>query len=291
MMVNKKQKRRVVKKKVLISLKRGSFGLTICLLTFSMLFGDDVTSRSTAYAAESDKKMVIIIDDFGNGMKGTDEMLSMPIKLNVAIMPFLPTTKKDAELAHQRGMDVLVHMPMEPRKGRKEWLGPGAITTDLSDEEIRKRVHAAIDEVPYAVAMNNHMGSKVTSDRRIMSIVLDVCKERGLFFVDSRTDINSVVPELAAEKGLPPVINDIFLDNQHTIAAVTRQMRQAEDKLQQQDTCVTIGHVGVFGQITAGVIRDAIPRLTGKVEVISISDMVKQVWNWKPNVTIPTNNK
>ncbi|WP_374705799.1 divergent polysaccharide deacetylase family protein [Paenibacillus sp. J45TS6] len=241
--------------------------------------------------AEPVKKMVIIIDDLGNGMKGTDEMLNMPTTLNVAIMPFLPTTKRDAELAHQKGIDVLVHMPMEPRKGKRDWLGPGAITTDLSDEEIRKRVNAAIDEVPYAVAMNNHMGSKVTSDRRIMSIVLDVCKERGLFFVDSKTDQHSVVAELAAEKGMPPVENDIFLDDQYSISHISRQMRLAEEKLKQQDICVTIGHVGVPGLMTAGIIRDAIPRLTGKVELISISDMVKQVWNWNPDLTIPTNNK
>lgn len=288
-MATRKQKRRQLKKKVLTSFRWGSLGLFAWLTTLSIVIG--ATAGASPVHATSVKKMVIIIDDLGNGMKGTDEMLNMPIKLNVAIMPFLPTTKRDAELAHQKGIDVLVHMPMEPRKGKKDWLGPGAITTDLSDAEIRKRVNAAIDDVPYAIAMNNHMGSKVTSDRRIMSIVLDVCKERGLFFVDSKTDPNSVVAELAAVKGLPPVENDIFLDDQYSISHISRQMRRAEEKLQQQDICVTIGHVGVPGLMTAGIIRDAIPRLTGKVELISISDMVKQVWNWHPDPTIPTNNK
>lgn len=288
-MATRKQKRRQLKKKVLTSLKWGSLGLISWITTLCIVTG--ATAGASSVHAESVKKMVIIIDDLGNGMKGTNEMLNMPITLNVAVMPFLPTTKKDAELAHQKGIDVLVHMPMEPRKGRKDWLGPGAITTDLSDEEIRKRVNAAIDDVPYAIAMNNHMGSKVTSDRRIMSIVLDVCKERGLFFVDSKTDHQSVVAELAVQKGMPPVENDIFLDDQYSIGHITRQMRLAEEKLMQQDTCITIGHVGVPGLMTAGIIRDAIPRLTGKVEWISISDMVKQVWNWNPDPTIPTNNK
>ncbi|GIP43403.1 hypothetical protein J45TS6_18620 [Paenibacillus sp. J45TS6] len=288
-MATRKQKRRQLKKKVLTSFRPGSLSLIVWMTTLSIIIA--ATIGAVPVHAEPVKKMVIIIDDLGNGMKGTDEMLNMPTTLNVAIMPFLPTTKRDAELAHQKGIDVLVHMPMEPRKGKRDWLGPGAITTDLSDEEIRKRVNAAIDEVPYAVAMNNHMGSKVTSDRRIMSIVLDVCKERGLFFVDSKTDQHSVVAELAAEKGMPPVENDIFLDDQYSISHISRQMRLAEEKLKQQDICVTIGHVGVPGLMTAGIIRDAIPRLTGKVELISISDMVKQVWNWNPDLTIPTNNK
>ena len=37
----------------------------------------------------------------------------------------------------------------------------------------------AIDSVPYAVGINNHMGSKVTGDERVMSIVLDVCRREG----------------------------------------------------------------------------------------------------------------
>lgn len=89
--------------------------------------------------------------------------------------------QKDAIAAHEKGMDVIVHMPMEPKSGRPEWLGPGAITSSLTDAEVRERVEKAIDDVPYAIGMNNHMGSKVTSDKRIMSIVLDVCRERGLF--------------------------------------------------------------------------------------------------------------
>lgn len=107
-------------------------------------------------------------------------------------------------------MDVIVHMPMEPKKGKPEWLGPGAITSNLTDEQVRERVEKAIDDVPYAIGMNNHMGSKITSDKRIMSIVLDVCLERGLFFVDSRTNFRSVVGDLAIAKNMPPVGNDIF---------------------------------------------------------------------------------
>ena len=84
----------------------------------------------------------------------------------------MPTTKQDAELAHKLGNDVIVHMPMEPNRGKPEWLGPGGIMTKLSDEEIRKRVEDAIHEVPFAIGMNNHMGSKVTADERVMSMVL-----------------------------------------------------------------------------------------------------------------------
>ena len=63
--------------------------------------------------------LAIVIDDLGNNMKGTEEIVKLPVKLTVAIMPFMPSTKSDAELAHQYGHEVIIHLPMEPKKGRK----------------------------------------------------------------------------------------------------------------------------------------------------------------------------
>ncbi|WP_307786948.1 divergent polysaccharide deacetylase family protein [Pseudogracilibacillus auburnensis] len=130
-----------------------------------------------------------MIDDLGNNMKGTDEILNLPIPLTVAIMPFMPTTKRDAELAHKNGHEVIVHMPMEPQRGKKSWLGPGAITSDLSDEEVRQRVLDAFTDVPHAVGMNNHMGSKITEDERIMKIVLEICQENGILIAKPQAKV------------------------------------------------------------------------------------------------------
>ncbi|WP_413409830.1 divergent polysaccharide deacetylase family protein [Paenibacillus amylolyticus] len=248
----------------------------------------------TAAASEStsnQKRLAIIIDDVGNDMKGTAEILAMPVKLTVAVMPFLPTTKKDAIAAHEKGMDVIVHMPMEPKKGRPEWLGPGAITSNLTDEEVRSRVEKAIDDVPHAIGMNNHMGSKITSDKRIMSIVLDVCKERGLFFVDSRTNFRSVVGELAVSKNMPPVGNDIFLDDQNSKQHIRKQLDLAAQRAIDKDICVVIGHVGHSGMNTSAVIRESVSRLQNQVQFVGIGDLVRDVWQWQSAPTLPTDNK
>ena len=75
-----------------------------------------------------------------NNMKGTNPSCYHFLfhSLLLFIMPFLPSTKQDAIAAHKKGHEVIIHMPMEPIRGKKEWLGPKAITTDLSDEEINK---------------------------------------------------------------------------------------------------------------------------------------------------------
>ncbi|MGO4730030.1 divergent polysaccharide deacetylase family protein [Paenibacillus sp. 2KB_22] len=265
-----------------------------CMALLIMIYVGVMAGGPIAAASESPsnhKRLAIIIDDVGNNMKGTAEILAMPVKLTVAVMPFLPTTKKDAIAAHEKGMDVIVHMPMEPKKGRPEWLGPGAITSNLTDEEVRSRVEKAIDDVPHAIGMNNHMGSKITSDKRIMSIVLDVCKERGLFFVDSRTNFRSVVGELAISKNMPPVGNDIFLDDQNTKQHIRKQMDLAVQRAIDKDICVVIGHVGHSGMNTSAVVRESISRLQGQVEFVGIGDLVREVWNWRAAPTLPTDNK
>ncbi|MFC4100096.1 divergent polysaccharide deacetylase family protein [Paenibacillus xanthanilyticus] len=221
-----------------------------------------------------DRQIAVVIDDFGNGMTGTEEMFKLPIRFTAAVMPFMPTTKRDAELAHEKGLDVIVHMPMEPNRGKRHWLGPGAITTDLPDDEIRRRVEAAIADVPYAIGMNNHMGSKATSDERVMRIVLSVVKEHGMFFLDSRTTGKSVIPKLAAELGVPQLSNHVFLDDVYTAQHIAKQMGVVKQHLSAHEACVTIGHVGPPGKKTAAVLRDSIPQISQRAAFVKLSEML-----------------
>lgn len=251
-------------------------------------------SKASLKPRSASRKVAVIIDDLGNGMEGTEEILNLPIKLTVAVMPFLETTQEDARRAHERGHDVIIHMPMEPKQGKPEWLGPGAILTSMSDEEIRKRVEAAIDQVPYAVGMNNHMGSKVTEDERVMSVVLQVCRERGLFFIDSRTNYRSAVPRLSEAMGLPRLENNIFLDDVGSEAHVTKQLRQVLNMLKkgERNSCVTIGHVGIQGKKTAAALKKNIPILQSEgVEFIGTSELVWEQFSPSlqlgPGVTLP----
>lgn len=224
---------------------------------------------------QEQRAVAVVIDDFGNGMNGTAEMMKLPITITAAIMPFMPTTKQDAEEAHRLGHDIIVHMPMEPNKGLKKWLGPGALTTDLSDEEVKKRVEAAIDDVPHAIGMNNHMGSKVTADERMMRIVLGVCKERGLFFLDSRTTYKTVVPKIAEEIGVPIVSNDVFLDDVYSVQHISKQIGVLRKHLESHVSCITIGHVGPPGKFTASVLQQSIPVMQPNVQFVKLTALIR----------------
>ncbi len=221
-------------------------------------------------------QVAIVIDDFGNNMGGTDTMMELKIPITVAVMPFMSTSKKDAEWAHKAGHEVIVHLPMEPLRGKKSWLGPGAITTDLTDDQIRQKVNEAIDNVPYAIGMNNHMGSKATSDARVVRIVLEVCKERGLFFLDSRTNYRSVIKKIGQELGVPVVENELFLDDIASQIHVKKQLRKIVTHLNDDKRCIAIGHVGITGKHTSTALHDSIPELSKQFQFVKLTTFLPQ---------------
>ena len=96
----------------------------LLLSIFLLSFYTKIDAKELAY--EEKNELAIVIDDFGNNMKGTEDMLNLPVPITVAIMPFLPTSKEDAIHAHDKGHEVIIHLPLEPKKGKKSWLGPGA---------------------------------------------------------------------------------------------------------------------------------------------------------------------
>jgi uncharacterized protein len=255
-------------RKMLLSL------LACCCLSIQIAYPARAALPEDEGEPERMSQIALVIDDFGNAMGGTEEMLHLPIPFTAAVMPFMPTTKADAIAAHRLGHDVIIHMPMEPNRGQRSWLGPGAITTDLSDEEIRKRVEEAVRDVPHAIGMNNHMGSRATADRRVMRIVLEVCKEHGLFFLDSRTTGRSVIPALGEEIGVPVIErNGVFLDEVYTYAHIARQLVLLDKQLDAQTASIAIGHVGPPGKKTAAALLEAIPRLQRKAAFLRLSDM------------------
>ncbi|MCM3747199.1 divergent polysaccharide deacetylase family protein [Paenibacillus pasadenensis] len=221
------------------------------------------TIGETAAESVQQRRVAVVIDDFGNNMKGTDEMFKLPVPITAAVMPFMPTTREDAEEAHRLGLDVIVHMPMEPNQGKRSWLGPGALVSTMTDAEVRQAVEKAIEAVPHAVGMNNHMGSKITADERIMRVVLAVCKERGLFFLDSRTTYKTVIPKVAKELGVPLLNNDVFLDDVYTAGHISKQITVLMKKSKEQADCITIGHVGVPGVLTSTALRQAAASMSG----------------------------
>jgi len=120
------------------------------------------------------KRIVLIVDDVGYDDRRLRTLIALEPKLTFAIIPGTPNARKSAEMLRQNGFEVLCHLPMEPLGYPGLSAGNGAILTSMSSAQIREQTRKSLRSVPFARGVNNHMGSRATTDRRVMTAVMSV---------------------------------------------------------------------------------------------------------------------
>jgi len=216
-------------------------------------------------------RVAIIFDDAGYGIKAAQEVEAIGRPVTISVLPRLPFSTQIAEEAPQHGMQVILHLPVQP-DNRSIALGPGGITVDMADDEIRQTVNDDLATVPSAVGANNHMGSLGTADPRVMRAVMDVMKTRHLFFVDSMTSSRSVAAKVAREMGVPTAVRAVFLDNEDNEEYVRGQFRALIAIAQSRGDAIAIGHVG---KVTARVLVSMLPEFDeAGIQLVRVSDLV-----------------
>lgn len=113
-----------------------------------------------------------------------------------------------ATKAHSSGHQVLIHLPMAPLS--KQPLEKDTLRPDMSSEEIERIIRDAYNKVPYAVGLNNHMGSAMTSSLYGMLKVMQALERYNLYFLDSMTIGNSQAMRAAQGTGVKVIKRKVF---------------------------------------------------------------------------------
>jgi len=201
--------------------------------------------------------LVFVIDDAGHNQWQLEPFLDLPFPLTIAVLPGLPHTSGAAAEVKARGKELLLHQPMEALGGLDP--GPGAIRADMDDAAIRSVIRRNLRQVPGAVGMNNHMGSKATSDVRVMSTVLDEASSAGLYFLDSLTIGDSVVHSVASLMRQSTWERSVFLDNTPDKASILHYIAEGTKIAEKRGYAVMIGHV--WSAQLAQTLADLYPQL------------------------------
>jgi len=207
--------------------------------------------------ADSEKSLYLIIDDVGNSLSELETLLALDIPMTFAIMPGRKHSQDSAELIHSRGHDFILHQPMEA-------LGPqdpgwGAIMQDQSETQIRQILIENIDSLPGLIAVNNHMGSLITSQERYMLQILEIINEKKLLFIDSLTTSDSVVEKISRQKEMTYIGRDIFLDNTDDREEILQMLEDAGHLAERKGHAVMIGHI--WSNELASALKDIYPVL------------------------------
>ncbi|WP_250207319.1 divergent polysaccharide deacetylase family protein [Alteromonas oceanisediminis] len=168
-------------------------------------------------------KVAIIMDDMG--YRTTDiAAFDLPTSVTFAILPHTPKSVEFAHSATEQGRIVMLHLPMETLNPHN--LGPGALLTQMDASMIARTLDDALKSVPYAVGVNNHMGSKLTQLSLPMTNLMTALAERQLFFVDSRTTPLSKAHRIALAAGVPSLQRKVFLDHELTDEFIQAQFQR-----------------------------------------------------------------
>ena len=191
--------------------------------------------------------LAIIIDDFGNNTEATNKFINAEFKFTGAVMPNMPYTALESVALKENGKGVILHMPMEAHNAKTSWMPQGAITTDLTDEQIRENIEAAISQIYGISGINNHMGSLAMEDERIVNILADTASSHRLMLIDSKTTAKSLAKAAADELLLKFYERDIFLDGTKDRFTIERNLMKAANIAQKYGFAIAIGHVGSAG--------------------------------------------
>lgn len=204
----------------------------------------------------------LIIDDMGN--QGPEEepsktLFGLKAPLTLSVIPERPKSKEIAQAAKEKGFEVMIHQPMEPVNPSLS-AGDGAILANMTDAQAAQLIQKHVSEIPQAVGMNNHMGSKATPDMELMRAVMKELKKKNLFFVDSMTISTSKAFAAAQEENVKTAKRSVFIDGQDDEAYIREKILELANTALEKRVVTPIG-IGHIRPKTIAVIKAMLPEL------------------------------
>ena len=218
--------------------------------------------------------IAIVIDDMGNSLKNGSRLIDLPYPLTLSFLPERRHTLTLIEKAKSKNKEIMLHSPMQNKLGIK--LGEGGLTENMSEMQIKQTLRKSFISVPHMVGLNNHMGSRLTTQPKVMNWVMQTVRQHPFFFLDSRTSANSVAAKLARKHGIPNLSRDIFLDHFQTRKFVQRQFIKLVELAKKKGTAIAIAHPH---SVTVDYLSWALTKLDEKGISIASASAIWQIQN------------
>lgn len=214
--------------------------------------------------AKNNATLIFVIDDAGYNVANVKAYAALPFPITIAVLPKLAHSKDAAYVVRANKKELILHQPMQSTNLKLN-PGPGAITPDMTSTEIAAIVKENLDEIgPEVKGLNNHEGSLITEDLSRIGTVLDVAKERKIYFLDSRTTVQTKAPQAASSRSMSIKERDVFIDDIVSREEMLAQIYRGLDIANKNGKVIMIGHVDKSVKILPDLLRDMYPYLIAK---------------------------
>lgn len=187
-------------------------------------------------------RIALVVASLGLSDAATQAAIQkLPGAVTLSFMPYANNLQAHIAAARAAGHEVLLQLPMEPENYPRSDPGPQALMTSLGDAENLERLDWLLSRASGYVGAVNYLGSRFTAKQESLRPVLAALKKRGLLFLDSKSGGRSIGPQLGRELDMPFAVNDRFIDNEASSAAIDGRLAELEAIARDGGTAVGIG--------------------------------------------------
>lgn len=183
-------------------------------------------------------KLAIIIDDVQTKTQ-VNAIKNLHLPLTMSFLPPRTARPNSAKLAAHEKF-YMVHLPMEAMHFSAE--EPDTLRVGDSQQVISQKIANIKKEFPKVHYINNHTGSKFTSNEVAMNRLIFALNANHIRFVDSRTTAKTMAPKVLKNFGMKYVARDVFLDHHMDKAYVKKQIKEAIKVAKAHGHAIAIGH-------------------------------------------------
>ncbi|WP_103583376.1 divergent polysaccharide deacetylase family protein [Campylobacter concisus] len=212
-------------------------------------------------------KLVIIIDDVAT-FEHASMIKSLGLKITPSIFPATKTHPDTPNIARTFEF-YMIHLPMQAKHFDSPEIG--TLTINESFESIHEKIKKIRKDFPRAKYINNHTGSRFTSDFDAMDKAYRALIEQGFVFIDSKTIAQTAVARAAKKHNQPYISRDIFLDDDPSASAVRRELVAAINLAKKRGYAIAIGHPK---KNTITVIKESKNNILKDVDVVYLKDIL-----------------
>lgn len=218
-------------------------------------------------------KIAIIIDDWGYNLNNLHFLDQIHYPLTISILPRLAYSREIAYEANNKGLEIILHLPLEPLPSEKRRLEQNTITTDMDQARIRDIFLQDLNSVMGARGVSNHMGSQATANLRVMEIIFGEMKKKNLYFLDSLVSKESICKSLSRKMDIGFGQRDIFLDNKDEPEYIKGQIYKLKLRAKRRGFAIGVGH---DKRMTLEVLKEMLPQLEKEgYKFVFVSELVK----------------
>jgi hypothetical protein len=237
----------------------------------------EIATRSAAVSSAKTSgetpapRLAIILDDLGSDPAAAQAIFALHYPVTLSILPGHAHSTEIAQEAHRRGLEVLLHIPMQSvgkEQAEAQELRPG-----MPASQVATLVDDFLTKIPGVAGVNNHQGSQATSNQALMNELMPILRDRQLFYVDSRTTAATVAYDAAKKAGVPCGFRNVpFLDDVEEVAAVRKQLALAFKGAKEKGDAIAIGHPH---PATLEALRELLPRAEAQgIRLVPVSEIV-----------------